>query len=138
MGETKQRQMILEVIRDSDEHLTASEIFQLAQQRCQGISRSTVYRNLNILADRRLVVTVSPPDQPTYFDRNIHPHHHSSCVVCGTLCDIPSLPLDVDKLVPNGFEVLSSSFVVVGICEQCREKGCSCGDPGSDSGNESA
>jgi len=42
-GLTKQRRAVLRVIRDSDEHLTANEVFEHARRLLPGISFATVY-----------------------------------------------------------------------------------------------
>jgi Fe2+ or Zn2+ uptake regulation protein len=113
--------MVLEIVRQNEGHLTADEIYLLASEQLSSISRSTVYRNLNILAERGLVVAVNAPERPTFFDRNTEPHHHAVCVSCGMLLDIPADGFDVRSLVPPGYEVVSASLIVNCICARCGE-----------------
>ena len=47
---TKQREMILQIIRSSPGHLTADEIFAEAKKEMPKIALGTVYRNLGIMA----------------------------------------------------------------------------------------
>ena len=46
---SKQREIILEVIKNNRTHPTAEEIYILVTKKEPKISRSTVYRNINIL-----------------------------------------------------------------------------------------
>src|SRR5512143_3070789 len=52
---TNQRQIILDVIERSREHLTADDITAQAQQLDRTITPSTVYRTLTLLKDRGLI-----------------------------------------------------------------------------------
>ena len=45
---TKQRQLILEIIEQADEHFDAEQIYERARQMSPSISLSTVYRNLQL------------------------------------------------------------------------------------------
>jgi Fe2+ or Zn2+ uptake regulation protein len=121
LGDTQQRQTILDVLRESREHLTAEEIYLLANKRRSSISLSTVYRNLGILVKQSRILSITAPERPTYFDYNTMPHHHLICEVCGKLLDIPSPDFDLQNLVPAGYKVLSSSLVVNCICDGCQK-----------------
>ncbi len=52
---TNQRQIILDVIDRSHEHLTADDITARAQQLDRSINPSTVYRTLTLLKERGLI-----------------------------------------------------------------------------------
>ena len=52
LGFTKQRQAVLQVIRESDEHLTANEVFDVARRLLPGISFATVYNSLRYLKEK--------------------------------------------------------------------------------------
>ena len=49
---SKQREIILEVIKNNRTHPTAEEIYILVTKKEPKISRSTVYRNINILVEK--------------------------------------------------------------------------------------
>ena len=51
---SKQREIILEVIKNNRTHPTAEEIYILVTKNEPKISRSTVYRNINIFIRRTL------------------------------------------------------------------------------------
>jgi Fe2+ or Zn2+ uptake regulation protein len=54
LGLTKQRQTVLRVIRESNKHLTANEVFDDARRLLSGISFATVYNSLNYLKNKRI------------------------------------------------------------------------------------
>ena len=44
---TKQRKLILDIINNSDRHLTAEEVFFIAKEQMHGMAMATVYINPN-------------------------------------------------------------------------------------------
>ena len=55
LGLTKQRQAVLRVICESEEHLTANEVFEDARRILPGISFATVYNSLRYLKNEGLI-----------------------------------------------------------------------------------
>ncbi|MCJ7807105.1 MAG: transcriptional repressor, partial [Dehalococcoidia bacterium] len=52
---TSQRRLILDILRHSEGHLDADELYRLAKEREPRISLATVYRNLNLFKELGLV-----------------------------------------------------------------------------------
>ncbi|MFQ5814515.1 MAG: Fur family transcriptional regulator, partial [Anaerolineae bacterium] len=52
---TSQRLLVLEIITETDHHLTAEEVYRLAKERDSNISLATVYRNLQVLQELDLI-----------------------------------------------------------------------------------
>ena len=52
---TRQRAAVLQVIRDTREHMTAAEIFEAARRALPGLSYATVYDPLRFLKEAGLV-----------------------------------------------------------------------------------
>src|SRR3989449_8037823 len=50
---TRQRRIILEVVRTTDAHPTAASVYRRVRRRLPRVSLATVYRNLRTLAGRR-------------------------------------------------------------------------------------
>ena len=46
---TRQRQLVLDVVRGRRDHPTAEQIYQSVREQDAHVSRGTVYRNLNLL-----------------------------------------------------------------------------------------
>ena len=89
---TKQRKLVLDAVRQSYNHPTADEIYNVVRAQDDKISRGTVYRNLNLLADAGEILSIKTPGG-SRFDRTIEPHAHIICTSCSRVIDVP-LPFD--------------------------------------------
>ena len=122
LGLTKQRQAVVQVIRDSHEHLTANEVFENARRLLPGISFATVYNSLRYLKNEGLIGEVRFGMDATRYDRNLTRHDHAICNNCGKL-------VDLDLHIPNGllreaaerskFEAESIELTLRGLCPEC-------------------
>ncbi len=88
---TRQRKLVLDAVRQSYNHPTADEIYNVVRAQDDKISRGTVYRNLNLLADAGEILSIKTPGG-SRFDRTIEPHAHIICTSCSRVIDVP-LPL---------------------------------------------
>lgn len=86
---TKQRKLVLDAVRQSYNHPTADEIYNAVREQDDKISRGTVYRNLNLLADAGEILSIKTPGG-SRFDRTIEPHAHIICTSCSRVIDVPS------------------------------------------------
>lgn len=126
LGITKQRQAVLQVIRDSEQHLTANEVFDHARQILPGISFATVYNSLRWLKEQGLIGEVRFGTDAARFDRRLSRHDHAICNGCGKLIDL-DLPIP-DELLKKGerlskFRADSIELVLRGTCPECTKKG---------------
>ena len=87
---TKQRALILQLIRESSGHLTAEEIYQAAQEKMPGIALATVYNNLLSLASSGMIRRISIQGERDRYDKTDVPHVHMICKECGKIWDYPS------------------------------------------------
>ena len=117
---TRQRAVILEVIRSGQHHSTAEEIFEMAKAKLPSISRATVYNNLHGMEEEGLVRRIRGEGVSDRYDRNIYPHGHLFCKSCGGISDI-LLP-DIEKLIKESSEgeLIEYELKVNGICKACR------------------
>src|SRR5215203_283736 len=88
LGLTKQREVVLQVIRDEKEHLTANEVFDKAKQLLPSISFATVYNSLRFLKDAGHIAEIQFGNGASRFDRMTSRHDHAICTACGKLVDI--------------------------------------------------
>src|SRR5918994_2198575 len=88
LGLTRQREVVLQVIRDANEHLTANEVFVNAKQLLPSISFATVYNSLRFLKDAGHIAEIQFGNGASRFDRMTHRHDHAICTACGKLVDI--------------------------------------------------
>ncbi len=124
-GLTRQRTVVLQVIRDSRGHLTASEVFAEAKSRLPSISFATVYNSLRFLRETGRITEIHFGNGASRFDRITARHDHAMCTKCGTLADIE---MDhPDELVSraarlSNFKPVSLEFTLRGICPDCINK----------------
>ncbi len=118
---TKQKEMILSIIRESSCHLTAEEIFEAARLELQKIALGTVYRNLKELCEAGLVRKIELSGEPDRFDKTLTPHEHSICPVCKKAEDIflPTLASDIERAI--GKKSFSYTLTVSALCCDCEK-----------------
>jgi len=125
LGITKQRQAVLQVIRQSEEHLTASEVFEDARRVLPGISFATVYNSLHYLKNEGLIGEVRFGMGATRYDRTLTRHDHAICNNCGKLVDLKlSIPdgLFKEAAKRSKFEPDSIELTLHGLCPDCKRK----------------
>ncbi|HXF43595.1 MAG TPA: transcriptional repressor [Pyrinomonadaceae bacterium] len=119
---TRQRRVVLEVIRESKEHLTANEVFAQAKNLLPSISFATVYNSLRYLKDAGLIAEIQFGNGASRFDKMTHRHDHALCLNCGRLVDIEmEVPETLIKSAArrSRFKPQSLEFTLRGICPEC-------------------
>lgn len=122
LGFTKQRQAVLQVIRESDEHLTANEVFDDARRLLPGISFATVYNSLRYLKNEGLIGEVRFGTDTTRYDRKLTRHDHALCNKCGKLVDLElSIPVGLleEAVELSKFKTESIEVTLRGLCPEC-------------------
>jgi len=120
---TRQRKVVLDVVRSDDHHPTAAEVFQAARKRLPGISFATVYNSLRYLKEAGLVREIAFGNGASRYDRETDRHDHAICSTCGKLVDF-DLPGTVELIRSaaraSRFKPESVHLTLVGLCPQCR------------------
>src|SRR5438045_7057642 len=84
---TRQRQILLELIYKTGQHLDAERLFQMAKERDPKLNRVTVYRTLKLLKEGGLVDELDlmhyGGDQHYYETKTKQEHAHVICLRCG-------------------------------------------------------
>ena len=123
---TRQRQVILDVVRADHTHPSADEIYEEARKKLPHISMGTVYRNLEVLASCGLIDKLEPGRTQMRFDGNTTRHYHLVCVNCGKIEDIPPTAFKsalmefehaMDTLKNHG--IMDHKLEFVGLCSEC-------------------
>lgn len=123
---TPQRVLLLEIIRESEEHLDADDIYRRAREITPRISLSTVYRTLSVLKDMGLVRELDFDEDHRHYelcDDSERWHHHLYCLSCGAIVEFESqLVTDLAENLAQGhdFEIVDCRVKVAGYCAQCR------------------
>ena len=121
---TKQRESVLRVIRESDKHLTANEVFDDARRLLPGISFATVYNSLRYLKNEGLIGEIRFGTGAKLYDRKLTRHDHAICNECGKLVDL-EVPLPdgllKDAAARSKFKAASIELTLRGLCPECSE-----------------
>lgn len=122
---TRQRKVVLEVIRSVDSHPTAAEVFETARKAMPAISFATVYNSLRYLKEAGLVREVASfGSSPSRYDRETNRHDHAVCSDCGMLVDF-DLPGTIELIRSaaraSRFKAESVHLTLVGLCPECRD-----------------
>lgn len=122
---TVQRALVLDAVRSLHNHPTSADVYEKVRLQHPGISRATVYRNLNVLADRGDVLRVEISDGADRYDFCTTPHYHAKCRVCGCVVDIdmPYLADLADEVADaHGFSIEGHQIAFTGLCAACSAK----------------
>lgn len=123
---TKQRQLILEIIERAGEHIDAEQIYERVRQLSPGISLSTVYRNLQLFTNAGLLVAHQFTGMRRRYEIATRSrHHHLMCIGCGRIFEFscPSsdgLRTRITK--EKGFRVTDAEVRLVGYCPECQRR----------------
>ncbi len=124
LGLTRQREVILTVIRENDEHLTANGIFDKAKKLLPGISFATVYNSLRYLKDAGHIAEISFGNGASRFDSKLTRHDHAICTKCGKLVDMEiELPIEIVNFAAefSKFKPESIELTLRGTCPECNK-----------------
>jgi len=125
---TIQREVILETLYNSDEHLTPESLHHLIQENFPDLKTgiATVYRTLALLEESNMVTSLSFGAQGKKYELGAKEHHdHMICTACGDITEF------VDEEIENrqhtiadslGFKMSDHSMQIYGICKNCQKK----------------
>ncbi len=116
----KTQDVLLDIIKDSDEHLSAEKIYFIAKSIHPSISVGTIYRNLTSMTEKGIIGHVAIPSGSARFDKNAYSHPHGHCPRCGEVFDIyaPAIDDAIDEAL--GSSGNSYQLTVNCLCERCR------------------
>lgn len=119
---TRQRAIILEVLKGTSLHPTADWIYHRVRRTRPNVSLGTIYRNLNLLKEKGLINELKFGKNTSRYDGKFSPHHHIFCIHCGKLEDVScNLHADFNKSVEktSGYKIVAHQLEFNGICPDC-------------------
>ena len=119
---TNLNQSILEMVRNSEGHLTAEEAFLLAKKKKIDVSMASIYRILGKLADDGLIRRFSVSGGADVFDKTLDEHEHLICSKCGKVKDIHIKDLKKKLIKEVGAEISDYELSINYICDDCKKK----------------
>jgi Fur family peroxide stress response transcriptional regulator len=132
---TPQRRAVLDVLRASHDHPTASEVYDRVRAAAPGIGAATVYRTLGMLVSTGRALELNLGDGvAARYDANVSRHDHLVCERCGRAVDVDlGVPATLVDAVTRttGFLVTGYDLQVRGVCPRCQTiPGSEPSDPG--------
>ena len=125
---TIQREVILETLYNSTEHLTPESLHHLIQDKFPDLKTgiATVYRTLSLLEDSKMVTSLSFGAHGKKYELGVKHHHdHLICTECGSITEFVDEQIEqrqrfiADEL---GFKMKDHSMQIYGICKLCQNK----------------
>jgi len=122
---SKQREEILTTLKEINTHPTAEDIYTIIKSKDPLVSRSTVYRNLGLLAESGIVEKIPVANKPDKYDYIRKSHHHVICTLCGKAFDFEynfsfnRIKNHVKK--QTDVDVEEKGIVLQGICNECKK-----------------
>lgn len=124
---TNARLTVLQVIEDSDGHLTSTEILERVSVADDSIGRASVFRTLDLFTQLGMI-------RPTYIDSSITPsyvmlpdghHHHIICTNCNRViefeeCGLEQMAAELEARLH--VRLTGHLLEFYGLCEKCNTR----------------
>lgn len=119
---TKQRAVILQILKVKKVPVSAVEILKLAQSKLPELNKTTVYRTLERLEGESLVESVLLESGIVHYElsHERHHHHHFVCTSCTKIYCLEGCPNELKSMLPPGFLMTDHEVTLRGICSKCR------------------
>jgi len=122
---TPQRMLVLSAIANSDDHISAEEIYAQVVAKYPYVNISTIYRNLELLKRLGLVTeTDLGGGRVRYHPADKGHHHHLVCEECGKIIDLDESLLSSLKsqlLREYKFSADLRHLAIFGHCADCNK-----------------
>lgn len=124
---TKQRHLILDCLKSVDKAMTAEEIYFNTNEIDKTMSLSTVYRTLEMLLEKEIVIkTLATEQSKAHYIINEHTHqHHMICIGCKAMTPIEGCPItqfEETLAQQTNFKVMGHHLEVYGYCQACQKQ----------------
>ena len=113
---------ILDMIQNSDGHLSASEAFDLARSQGIDVSLSSMYRILNSLYEKGYISKFITENKIEVYDKTLSEHGHMICEKCGKTADINLNNFKKVLSKELKCDVTAYKLTISYICPSCKEK----------------
>ena len=119
---TGSRMMVAKALSEAGRPLSMGEL----EDQLETVDKSVISRTLALFREKHLVHVVSDGGDGVRYelchshgehDDDVHVHFH--CVKCGRTYCLEDIPVPEVEL-PAGYDGVSASYIVHGICPQCR------------------
>ena len=121
---TPQRMAILHALHHSHEHLSPTQVYDLARKEFPSLTEPTVYRTLEFLAQKKIVLAAHVGNGKMVYELSENSsHHHLICRNCGKTVEVKHAPLEnlYHQLeLSTGYKLDSNHVTFFGLCPDCQ------------------
>ncbi|CAM3919632.1 transcriptional repressor [Cohnella lubricantis] len=122
-GLTAPRKLILDIVSESHDHPTASDIIDRLKHQGQTVAYATVYNSLRYLTDNGMIRELKLEGDASRYDARTEDHHHIVCTSCGRVDEIltgsPKNWLQEIE-AETGYTITEEQLLFKGVCAECR------------------
>lgn len=124
---TKQRESLLKLLYNTEEHHTPDELYEAlkASGDDQNVGIATIYRTLNLLEESGMVTSISFGAAGKKFELANKSHHdHMICKSCNKIIEFKDDVIEQKQLKiarEHGFKLSSHLMQLYGICADCQD-----------------
>ena len=112
---------VLDLLQQSEGHMTAEDLFLLAKEKNIDISLASIYRVLKKMSEEGMINKIAISGQPDIFDKTIAEHSHMICQKCGKVEDIWLEGLKKEIEDRAHVKIEGYNLIVDYICEDCKD-----------------
>ncbi len=128
---TPQRETILQVFQNlpKGNHLSAEDLHQVLERRGEGISLSTIYRSLKLMARMGILRELELAEGHKHYELNQpypHHHHHLVCIQCNKTVEFNNdsiLKMGLKQAEKSGLQLLDCQLTIHTICPEAIRMG---------------
>ncbi len=131
---TAPRELVIEILQETSDHMSASDVYIKAHEINPGIGLTTVYRTLEMLTEMGIVQKIEFGDGKARFEIVDSPggkkhHHHLICLRCKAIVDYTEFMEDEMEYIKKtegklakkyDFEITDHAISFFGFCRKCR------------------
>ncbi|MGG6293422.1 Fur family transcriptional regulator [Leptolyngbya sp. AN02str] len=112
MRVSKQRRLILELLWQQQEHMSAREIYDRLTQQGKDIGHTSVYQNLEALSKGNIIECIDRADGRLYGNIS-DPHSHINCLDSNQIIDVHvELPADLLQQIEEQTGVKITNYTI--------------------------
>jgi len=133
---TNPRSLVLDILRKTEEHLSAEDVYIQALNITPSIGLTTVYRALDLFVQIGMVQKYDFGEGKARYELTSNPlkrehHHHLVCIKCKTVIDYTNFMNEEIELMKktekalskkHRFQIMHHNIHFYGLCNHCRDK----------------
>jgi Fur family transcriptional regulator, ferric uptake regulator len=120
---TAVRKAMVKIFFENGCLLTSSDIHVELSKLCIKADRTTIYREVQFLLEKKIIRKIQIGDDKTYYEISTGHHHHLVCNKCNGIKEVilGQHLEDQEKKIykKEKFKVLSHSLEFYGLCDKC-------------------